>query len=135
MTSDSQRANQIVRAALLLTVLAGLAGCSTIRNRPTEGVYKQISFGAQTANGSSTIVRHFTASQRSSFWFFRLIPANKANIISIAEKQIGPNEGVVNLRATTQFDFIDFLITGFTFGIYHTWHIEVSGDVVKLQAS
>ncbi len=134
MTTGLRRAHQIACSTLLLAVLAGLTGCSTIHNHPTEGVYKQISFGAQTADGSSTIVRHFTASKRSSFWFFRLIPANKANIISIAEKQIGPNEGIVNLRATTKFDFIDFLITGFTFGIYHTWSIEVSGDVVKLQS-
>jgi len=121
--------------ALLIATTFGVNGCSTIRNRPTEGLYKEISFGSTLAVDSSKVVRHFTATGRSSFWFFRLVPGNKVNVVSIAEKQIGPGEGVVNLKAETQYDFIDILISTFTLGIYHTWHVEVSGDVVKLQSS
>ena len=122
---------------LLLSVVLGvcLAGCSSVRNRPTEGVYKQISYGGQVSNTSAEVIRHFSSSGRSSFWFFRLVPANKVNIVSLAEKQVGPNEGVVNLRAKTEFDLIDFLISLVTFDIYSIWHIEVSGDVVKLKSS
>ena len=125
------------RSAFLILVVAStgtLAGCSTIRNQPTEGIYKQISYGSHIPDGSSEVVRHFTASGRSSFWFFRLIPANKVNVVSLAEKQVGPNEGAVNLRAKTEFDLIDFLISLVTFDIYSTWHIEVSGDIVKLKS-
>ena len=118
---------------MMVTSSLALAGCSTIHNKPTEGVYKHISFGSRTADGSSEVIRHFNASQRASFWFFRLIPANKANVISIAEKQIGPGEGTVNLRATTQYDLIDVIISVVTIGIYTTWNIEVSGDIVKLR--
>ncbi len=127
-----------IRPALLILVIAStgtLAGCATIRNQPTEGIYKHLSYGSHMSDGSSEVARHFTASGRSSFWFFRLVPANTVNIVSLAEKQIGPNEGVVNLRAKTEFDLIDFLISLVTFNIYSTWHIEVSGDVVKLNSS
>ena len=126
------------RTALLTLLLVATFcanGCSTIRNRPTEGLYKEISFGSTLAVDSSKVVRHFTATGRSSFWFFRLVPGNKVNIVSIAEKQIGPGEGVVNLKAETLYDFIDILVSTVTLGIYHTWHIEVSGDVVKLKSS
>lgn len=72
-------------------------------------------------------------------WALGFIPANKPAgdnhdyFAEFLQTQIAKAGGdaVINLRVRAQYNFIDFLITVGTGGLYSTRTVTVSGDVIK----
>ncbi len=110
-----------------LVLIGFLAGCATvvIDAPPSDNI---VSMTSQPSGGSSY---HFVAKKKVWYVLWGLVPITNnhtADLIAVSAQ----GKPVRNLKATTTFTFIDWLITScLGFATIMTNSVIVEGDVVK----
>jgi len=123
-------------SALALSSILFIASCGTIALDATS-LDESVQLN-DAAGRPYTVVSSFSVKDKAG-WALGIIPVNKPAgdkhdyFAEFLQTQIAKAGGdaIINLRVRTQNNFLDFLITVGTGGLYATRTVTVSGDVIK----
>ncbi|MCH7691736.1 MAG: hypothetical protein IIA17_11940 [candidate division Zixibacteria bacterium] len=113
-----------------------ISSCATIALDSTS-LHEAASVN-DTEDQAYTVLKSFSVNDKAG-WALGIIPANKPAgdkhdyFRDILEKQIidAGGDAIINLRIRAQNNFGDILISLFTWGLYVTRTVTVTGDVIK----
>ena len=108
-------------AVLVLVIVA--AGCAKL---PMESrLDKPVSMTEMT----DTHGKYF-AVEKQAFWlFWGLTPLVMPEVDEVVGAEVADHAGVQNLKITTEYTFIDYLISFFTTGFLHSRTVTIEGEV------
>lgn len=121
------------RFVVLIALMALFMGCMTL-TVDAPMVKSPISLSSQTGNVGTTPSKHFVRKGRAFYALWGLVP------ISIPETgrwfqeelQMGEGTAIKNVKVSTYFDPIDFLVSLFLGGLtIASKSVEIEGDVIK----
>lgn len=119
--------------AALLMVLCATPCCAHLRYDNPTG--KPISFTPHLGKGLTfQTVRKVSNDYRRMWLLFYLLPIGRDGTDMIGDT-LGGADGMVNLTVTSQWDFIDVLVTNLTFGLFCTRKVMIEGDLVAINES
>ncbi len=100
-----------------------LTGCATLRFEST--LTKDVSM-TQTSYSYS---RDFYVQRRALWLFWGIVPLSRPEVDEVVGGQISGSERVQNLKITTKYTLLDFLISGLTSGIVTSRKVVIEGEV------
>ena len=112
-----------VLVIITLTLVIGVVGCATL---PMESnLEKTVSMTQMTDAQGKTFVVH-----KHAFWLLGgLFPLSLPEIDEVVGSVVADHDGVQNLKITTKFTFLDFLLSGLTGGIIYSRSVIIEGEV------
>lgn len=72
--------------------------------------------------------QHFKADGSHLFWFWGLVGNDNKAINDAVVKEAANARGIVNLKVTKHYSFLDMLVGGITFGIVGPRSFTIEGD-------
>jgi len=114
------------RTAISIVVLGFFivfAGCATL---PLESrLDKPVSM-----TGMSDITVKSFAVEKQAFWlFWGLTPLIVPKVDEVVGVEASSHAGVQNLKITTEYTFLDYVISWFTGGFLHSRTVTIEGEV------
>ena len=111
----------IIVATLLIVV--SLVGCATL---PLESnLEKPVSM--TKISGSSG--NDFVVTKQALWLFWGLMPISVPKVDEVIGPKIADHEGIQNLKITTQYGFIDVVISAITSGVLYSQTVIIQGKV------
>jgi hypothetical protein len=122
-SEKEERMRRLLVITLATMILLGLTGCAALRFEST--LTKDVSM-TQTSYSYS---RDFYVQRRALWLFWGIIPLSTPEVDEVVGSQISGSERVQNLKITTKYTLLDFLISGLTSGIVTSRKVVIEGEV------
>jgi hypothetical protein len=122
-SEKEERMRRLLVITLATMILLGLTGCAALRFEST--LTKDVSM-TQTSYSYS---RDFYVQRRALWLFWGIVPLSTPEVDEVVGGQISGSERVQNLKITTKYTLLDFLISGLTSGIVTSRKVVIEGEV------
>jgi len=114
---------RILYAILSLIILFAFVGCATL---PLESnLEKPISMTKVSSSQSN----QFAVTKQALWLFWGAIPIAVPTVDEVVGPMVADHAGVQNVKITTEYGFINFLISSITSGVLYSQTVTIQGSV------
>lgn len=114
---------KIISTILVLFTVLAFVGCATL---PMESkLQKPVSMTKVTESQN----QQFAVTKQALWLFWGAIPINIPTVDEVVGPMVADHEGVQDLKITTEYGFINFLISAVTSGVLLSATVTVQGTV------
>jgi hypothetical protein len=114
---------KVIAAVISFVFVIGIVGCATL---PMESnLDKPVSM----TDMKETPVKDFTSASKAIWLFWGLIPVVLPEVDGIIVPEMVGHNGIQNMKITTEYDFIDFVVTALTDGVVTMRTVTIQGEV------
>ena len=121
LKGDAKMKAFIIIIGILLIV--SFVGCATL---PLESNLQKPVAMTQISNSRGN---DFVVTKHALWLFWGLISVSVPNVDEIIGPRVADYEGVQNLKITTQYGFVDFLLSAVTSGVIYSQTVTIQGKV------
>jgi len=112
-------------AMIIITILlvVSFVGCATL---PLESnLQKPVAMNKLSGSDGND----FVVTKQALWLFWGLIPISVPNVDEVVGPKVADHEGVQNLKITTEFGFINVLLSAVTSGVLYSQTVTIQGKV------
>ncbi len=114
---------KILSTALILFIVLAFVGCATL---PMESrLQKPVSMTKVTESQN----QQFAVTKQALWLFWGAIPINVPTVDEVVGPMVADHEGVQDLKITTEYSFLNFLISAVTQGVLYSQTVTIQGTV------
>jgi len=114
---------KIMLILVVLVLIVAFVGCATL---PLESSLQKPVSMTQMKNAQGN---QFAVTKQALWLFWGLVPISVPKVDEVVGPVVADHEGVQNLKITTEYTFINFLIGAITQGVLYSQTVTIQGTV------